>query len=118
MHCRLSVIFTLDFVLFPTFAFKGLVPFPCTTQDAQTLSPLLFFPFAPQLNRLVQAQRRSARQMLEQLVEVEHSHSSALCRLEEQERNHRAFIQKSDDLTTLLEQDRERLVDQALRGLY
>uniref|UniRef100_A0A667Z1L4 Filamin A interacting protein 1 like n=1 Tax=Myripristis murdjan TaxID=586833 RepID=A0A667Z1L4_9TELE len=62
-----------------------------------------------ELNRLVQTQRRSARQMLEQLVEVEHSHSSALCRLEEQERNHRAFIQKSDDLTTLLEQDRERL---------
>ncbi|XP_071398749.1 filamin A-interacting protein 1-like [Centroberyx affinis] len=61
------------------------------------------------LDRLVEAQRQSARQMLEQLVEVERSHSGALCRLEEQERNHRAFIQKSDDLTTLLEQDRERL---------
>ncbi|KAM3862313.1 filamin A-interacting protein 1-like [Diretmus argenteus] len=62
-----------------------------------------------ELDRLVEAQRRSSRQMMEQLVEVEHSHSSALCRLEEQERNHRAFIQKSDDLTALLEQDRERL---------
>jgi hypothetical protein len=49
--------------------------------------------------------------MLRQLVEVERSHSGALSRLEEQEEMHRSFIQKSDDLTTLLEQDRERLVE-------
>ncbi|XP_044073565.1 filamin A-interacting protein 1-like isoform X2 [Siniperca chuatsi] len=47
--------------------------------------------------------------MLQQLVEVSRSHSSALHRLEEQERSHRAFIHKSNFLTTLLEQDRERL---------
>ncbi|XP_056145753.1 filamin A-interacting protein 1-like [Lampris incognitus] len=62
-----------------------------------------------ELDRLVAVQRRSFRQMLEQLLEVERSHSGALCRLEEQDRKHRIFIQKSDDLTAMLEQDRERL---------
>ncbi|XP_070771013.1 filamin A-interacting protein 1-like [Enoplosus armatus] len=62
-----------------------------------------------ELNHLVEAQKRSSKRMLEQLVEVSSSHSSALHRLEEQERNHRAFIHKSNFLTTLLEQDRERL---------
>ncbi|KAM9449100.1 filamin A-interacting protein 1-like isoform 2-T2 [Salvelinus alpinus] len=47
--------------------------------------------------------------MLEQLLQVERSHSCALCRLEEQDQQHRAFMQRSDDLTCLLEQDRERL---------
>ena len=55
--------------------------------------------------------------MLRQLVEVERSHSGALSRLEEQEEMHRAFIQKSDDLTTLLEQDRERLVERTVRTM-
>ncbi|KAK0152402.1 Filamin A-interacting protein 1-like [Merluccius polli] len=62
-----------------------------------------------ELDRLEEAHRRTSRRMLRQLVEVERSHSGALSRLEEQEEMHRAFIQKSDDLTTLLEQDRERL---------
>ncbi|KAJ3591635.1 hypothetical protein NHX12_006767, partial [Muraenolepis orangiensis] len=62
-----------------------------------------------ELDRLQEAHRRTSRRMLRQLVEVERSHSRALHRLEEQEEMHRAFIQRSDDLTTLLEQDRERL---------
>ena len=48
--------------------------------------------------------------MLEKLLQVERSHSGALCRLEEQDQQHRAFMQRSDDLTCLLEQDRERSV--------
>uniref|UniRef100_A0A4W6D923 Filamin A interacting protein 1 like n=1 Tax=Lates calcarifer TaxID=8187 RepID=A0A4W6D923_LATCA len=47
--------------------------------------------------------------MLKQLVEVSRSHSGALLKLEEQEGSHRAFIHKSNCLTSLLEQDRERL---------
>ena len=70
----------------------------------------VFVSFPPQLDRLEEAHRRTSRRMLRQLVEVERSHSGALSRLEEQEEKHRSFIQKSDDLTTLLEQDRERLV--------
>ncbi|XP_071334454.1 filamin A-interacting protein 1-like [Trachinotus anak] len=61
------------------------------------------------LNHVVEAQKRSSKRMLEQLVEVSHFHTNALHRLEEQERGHRAFIRKSNCLTTLLEQDRERL---------
>ncbi|KAM9346793.1 filamin A-interacting protein 1-like [Symphorus nematophorus] len=62
-----------------------------------------------ELNHIVEAQRRSSKRMLEQLLEVSHSHSSALHRLEEQERSHMAFIYKSNCFTTLLEQDRDRL---------
>ncbi|XP_035532025.1 filamin A-interacting protein 1-like [Morone saxatilis] len=47
--------------------------------------------------------------MLEQLLEVSRSHSGTLQRLQEQERSHRAFIDKSNCLNTLLEQDRQRL---------
>ncbi|GLD51971.1 filamin A-interacting protein 1-like protein [Lates japonicus] len=61
------------------------------------------------LNHLVEAQKRSSKRMLKQLVEVSRSHSGALLKLEEQEGSHRAFIHKSNCLTSLLEQDRERL---------
>ncbi|XP_041699785.1 filamin A-interacting protein 1-like isoform X1 [Coregonus clupeaformis] len=62
-----------------------------------------------ELDRLVETGNQSYRRMLEQLLQVERSHSCALCRLEEQDQQHRAFMQRSDDLTCLLEQDRERL---------
>ncbi|XP_071196193.1 filamin A-interacting protein 1-like [Salvelinus alpinus] len=63
-----------------------------------------------ELDRLVETGKQSYRRMLEQLLQVECSHSGALCRLEEQDQQHRAFLQRSDDLTCLLEQDRERSV--------
>ncbi|XP_054471052.1 filamin A-interacting protein 1-like [Anoplopoma fimbria] len=62
-----------------------------------------------ELNNFVAAQKRSSEWMQEQLLEESRSHSGALHRLEEQERSHRAFIHKSNCLTTLLEEDRERL---------
>nr|XP_029136484.1 filamin A-interacting protein 1-like [Labrus bergylta] len=62
-----------------------------------------------ELNHFVEAQRHSSKQMMEGFLEVSRSHSRALRKLEEQERSHRALIHKSDCLTTLLEQDRERL---------
>uniref|UniRef100_A0A8D2ZIA5 Cortactin-binding protein-2 N-terminal domain-containing protein n=1 Tax=Scophthalmus maximus TaxID=52904 RepID=A0A8D2ZIA5_SCOMX len=61
------------------------------------------------LNLLLEAQRRSSKQMLGQLEEVSRSHSGALHRLEEQERRNRAFKHKNNCFTTLLEQDRGRL---------
>lgn len=54
--------------------------------------------------------KQSYRRMLEQLLQVECSHSDVLCRLEEQDQQHRAFLQRSNDLTCLLEHDRERSV--------
>lgn len=73
--------------------------------------------FPPQLNLLLEAQRRSSKQMLGQLEEVSRSHSGALHRLEEQERRNRAFKHKNNCFTTLLEQDRGRLVHQTLEAL-
>uniref|UniRef100_A0A3Q1HX08 Cortactin-binding protein-2 N-terminal domain-containing protein n=2 Tax=Anabas testudineus TaxID=64144 RepID=A0A3Q1HX08_ANATE len=62
-----------------------------------------------ELKHLVEAHKHSSKRMMEQLLEVSCSHSGALCKLEEQERRHEAFKQKSNCLTTLLEQDRDRL---------
>ncbi|KAF0026637.1 hypothetical protein F2P81_021374 [Scophthalmus maximus] len=62
------------------------------------------------LNLLLEAQRRSSKQMLGQLEEVSRSHSGALHRLEEQERRNRAFKHKNNCFTTLLEQDRGSLL--------
>ncbi|KAK5890147.1 hypothetical protein CesoFtcFv8_013704 [Champsocephalus esox] len=62
-----------------------------------------------ELNNLVKAQKRSSEGMQEQLLEVSRSHKEALHRLEEQERSRRDFTHKSTGLTTLLEEDRERL---------
>uniref|UniRef100_A0A3B5AY21 Filamin A-interacting protein 1-like n=1 Tax=Stegastes partitus TaxID=144197 RepID=A0A3B5AY21_9TELE len=53
--------------------------------------------------------KRSSKQMMEQLQEVTRSRNEALHKLEEQESSHRAFIHKSNCLASLLEQDRERL---------
>uniref|UniRef100_A0A665V5Z2 Filamin A interacting protein 1 like n=1 Tax=Echeneis naucrates TaxID=173247 RepID=A0A665V5Z2_ECHNA len=61
------------------------------------------------LNDVVEAQRRSSKMMLEQLVKVSHFHSGILLRLEDQERSHKAFAHRSNCLITLQEQDRERL---------
>ncbi|KAI3356389.1 hypothetical protein L3Q82_017615, partial [Scortum barcoo] len=62
-----------------------------------------------ELNHFLGTQKRSSKRMQKQLLEVSRSHNSALHRLQEQERSHMAFIHKSNCLTTLLEQDRERL---------
>lgn len=61
---------------------------------------------------LAQTLGGSPRAFLKQLQEVTLSHSEALHRLEEQEKSHRALIHKSNSLTTLLRQDRERFVQQ------
>lgn len=77
-----------------------------------TAPPSFVLPLLPQLNHMVETHKRLSHRMLEQLLEVTRSHRETLRKLEEQERNHKAFSHKSKCLTTLLEQDRERLVSQ------
>ncbi|XP_072253746.1 filamin A-interacting protein 1-like [Leuresthes tenuis] len=73
-----------------------------TLQDAHDQS-------ISELSRLVEARKSSTKQMMERLEEVCRSHRGALRELEEQERNHKAFIHRSNWLVTLQEEDRERL---------
>ncbi|XP_056591376.1 filamin A-interacting protein 1-like isoform X1 [Triplophysa dalaica] len=70
-----------------------------------------------ELDRLVEKQRETYRRMLEQLLMVEQAHRQTLHRLESEKRNHKDFMRKSDEFTSLLEQERERLkllVDQEI----
>ncbi|XP_064185935.1 filamin A-interacting protein 1-like isoform X1 [Anguilla rostrata] len=62
-----------------------------------------------ELDRLVEKQWETYRRMLEQLLLVEQAHKQALGKLEDEKRNHSEFMQKSDEFTNLLEQERERL---------
>ncbi|XP_073681700.1 filamin A-interacting protein 1-like isoform X1 [Garra rufa] len=62
-----------------------------------------------ELDRLVEKQRETYRRMLEQLLLVERAHRQTLNRLEDEKRNHGDFMRKSDEFTSLLEQERERL---------
>lgn len=48
--------------------------------------------------------------MLEQLLLVEQAHKQTLYRLEDEKRSHSEYMKKSDEFTSLLEQERERLV--------
>lgn len=51
--------------------------------------------------------------MLEQLLMVEQAHKQALCKLDDEKKNHGEFMKKSDEFTNLLEQERERSVPRA-----
>uniref|UniRef100_A0A3Q4BVU8 Cortactin-binding protein-2 N-terminal domain-containing protein n=1 Tax=Mola mola TaxID=94237 RepID=A0A3Q4BVU8_MOLML len=68
-----------------------------------------------EFNHMVETHKQLSKQMLEKLLEVSRSHRGTLHRLEDQEKTHRAFIHESKSLITLLEQDRERLVQQSLK---
>lgn len=58
----------------------------------------------------MEKQKETYRRMLEQLLLVEQAHKQALCRLEDEKHNHNEFMKKSDEFTSLLEQERERSV--------
>lgn len=66
---------------------------------------MLFF---LQLDKVVEKQKETHRRMLEQLLMVEKSHRQTLYELEEEKRKHSEFMEKSDEFTSLLEQERER----------
>ncbi|XP_075370247.1 filamin A-interacting protein 1-like [Mycteria americana] len=60
-----------------------------------------------ELDKVVEKQKETHRRMLEQLLMVEKSHRQTLYELEEEKRKHSKYMEKSDEFTNLLEQERE-----------
>lgn len=61
-----------------------------------------------QLDKVVEKHKETHKRMLEQLLLVEKSQRETLYQLEDEKRKHTEYMEKSDEFTNLLEQERER----------
>ncbi|XP_069617120.1 filamin A-interacting protein 1-like isoform X1 [Ranitomeya imitator] len=62
-----------------------------------------------ELDKVVEKHKDTHKRMIEQLLMVEKSQRQTLYDLEDEKRKHTEYMEKSDEFTNLLEQDRERL---------
>ncbi|XP_068126787.1 filamin A-interacting protein 1-like [Hyperolius riggenbachi] len=62
-----------------------------------------------ELDKVVEKHKESHKRMLEQLLLAEKSQREVLYELEDEKRKHTEYMEKSDEFTGLLEQERERL---------
>ena len=65
---------------------------------------------------MLETHKRCSLRVLDQLLELSHSHRRSLSRLEGQDRSEEGLLHESRGLSSLLAQDRERFVTQTLEG--